>query len=259
VVDNGSKDGTSDFIENNYDRINVIRLEENIGGSGGFEIGMSWAVERGFQWVWIMDDDAIPTPTSLENLLSATCYGDVLVPLLETRDGHRYGAWRWEYWSTDISRTLGTDPEPIDAFPFVGPLISSNVVKKVGYPLRDYFIRADDFDYAFRVKLSGFQIMVVPTSIVRHDVIASRVVGNCLGWRKMRCLDAPWKMYYDTRNKLYLVKRYVPRLITYLWFFGLQFKFLSLDLLFGPDRYVRAHYRLRAIYHGLIGRLGKQH
>lgn len=49
-------------------KLRYIRLPENMGGAGGFYEGVKTAYEDNYDWIWIMDDDAFPTKTCLENL-----------------------------------------------------------------------------------------------------------------------------------------------------------------------------------------------
>ena len=46
-----------------------IRMNKNIGGSGGFHEGIKKAYEKGYDWIWIMDDDAEPEKTALEEMM----------------------------------------------------------------------------------------------------------------------------------------------------------------------------------------------
>ena len=60
LVDNASDDQTPQWAEqarSANDRISGVRLEQNTGGAGGFYFGRKWAVERGYRFAWLMDDD----------------------------------------------------------------------------------------------------------------------------------------------------------------------------------------------------------
>lgn len=72
VVDNASTDSTSKLLNVYQDdpRLEILRLETNTGGAGGFAAGMERAYERGADWVWIMDDDCYTEKTALESLLA---------------------------------------------------------------------------------------------------------------------------------------------------------------------------------------------
>ena len=55
VVNNGSSDGTKEYLDNKNGII-VIH-QENLGGAGGFHAGMKYMMEHDYEWLWMMDDD----------------------------------------------------------------------------------------------------------------------------------------------------------------------------------------------------------
>ncbi len=72
VVDNASTDGTAQAVEQiSSAKLFYRNTGENLGGAGGFHFGMRWAVEEGYDYVWIMDDDALPQPDALAQLWNA--------------------------------------------------------------------------------------------------------------------------------------------------------------------------------------------
>jgi GT2 family glycosyltransferase len=75
VIDNGGSDGTGEAIRAlavNEPTIDYVRVENNLGAAGGFNHGMDYAFgARKLDWVWIMDDDVIPSETSLAVLVEA--------------------------------------------------------------------------------------------------------------------------------------------------------------------------------------------
>ncbi len=69
VVDNASTDGTVEWLrsaETEIERLHARHLTDNTGGAGGFHEGLRWAVERGADLVWLMDDDGLPEPGCLD-------------------------------------------------------------------------------------------------------------------------------------------------------------------------------------------------
>lgn len=76
IIDNNSNDGTYEELDNKgyikNAKIIYRKLDENVGGAGGFYEGMKIARTLDFDWVWIMDDDTVPQADSLEELLNAT-------------------------------------------------------------------------------------------------------------------------------------------------------------------------------------------
>ena len=67
VVNNGSTDGTTEWLKEQKDLI-VIH-QENVGGSGGFYRGIQHAFQLGADWIWCMDDDVFPRADCMEHLL----------------------------------------------------------------------------------------------------------------------------------------------------------------------------------------------
>src|SRR5690242_6912689 len=51
--------------------VKLIRPHANLGGAGGFALGMRHAVAAGHDWIWLLDDDAIARPDALARLLDA--------------------------------------------------------------------------------------------------------------------------------------------------------------------------------------------
>ena len=73
VVDNASTDGTGEALQPLVEagEIACVNPGKNLGGAGGFQFGVKAAVKAGCDYVWIMDDDSMPAPTALAELLNA--------------------------------------------------------------------------------------------------------------------------------------------------------------------------------------------
>ena len=95
IVDNASTDGTEEYInkiKKDYDNLHYKNTGDNIGGAGGFNFGMRWAVEAGYEYVWVMDDDCLPYADALEKLIETdeTLKGNYgwLASAVLWKDGH---------------------------------------------------------------------------------------------------------------------------------------------------------------------------
>ena len=73
VIDNASTDGTGEDLVQlvRSGRINYFNTGENLGGAGGFSFGIERAAELGYEYIWLMDDDTMAHPDTLEKLLEA--------------------------------------------------------------------------------------------------------------------------------------------------------------------------------------------
>lgn len=257
VVDNASTDGTADLMRHEFPDVELLVLPENAGGAGGFHEGLRVGRERGFAWLWIMDDDAAPEPDCLRELLD-TRAAHVAVPIQRDRTGRLYGASVWRGRPVDVSSQLGSQPREIDLFAFVGPLISSEVVDTVGLPDKDYFIYFDDWQYSLRIRRAGLRVLAVPTAIVRHDfgiTVQPSRLGGLIG---VRTRQPAWKTYYDTRNYLHAILRAAPSVRSLAWYAGLQLRRAVGDLVYEPDRWHRLGLRGLGITDGVLGRMGRR-
>ena len=58
IVNNASTDGTTEWLgEQRHECFFACNTGANLGGAGGFNYGMRWAVEAGYEYLWVMDDD----------------------------------------------------------------------------------------------------------------------------------------------------------------------------------------------------------
>lgn len=211
IVDNASTDGTVELLEVKgwleQPNIQLIQLKENIGGAGGFATGMQYAFEQGADYVWMMDDDAMPHPTALEEIMRYATpehiYGSLAVNGGDT-------AWATTLLNANKTVHLKNQvPELVEvqSLPFLGFLTSKEIYQNIGLPDASYFIAADDVEYCMRAQHAGHKIFICGESQIEHPK-SDRYESNILG-KKITYLNlVPWKRYYDTRNRLLIAKKY---------------------------------------------------
>lgn len=265
VVNNASTDGTLAMLVDEFPAVAVLDLPHNGGGAGGFHAGMRRAVDEGFDWLWLMDDDVIAAPDALEQVMLQSASGDVLVPLQQDALGRCYGLTRWTGRLVETTSDILEGKRPLSGkylFSFAGPMISRRVVEKVGLPDKEFFIWFDDAEYSLRVLEAKFEVRVVPEAKLFHDVGGVPQTNTILGREIIRIVPAPWKLYYGTRNMLHvLLRQRVSRrqrqrmLFQFLLTQGYQ---SVQDILFEADRVQRWKMRWRGIKDGISGDLGKK-
>jgi rhamnopyranosyl-N-acetylglucosaminyl-diphospho-decaprenol beta-1,3/1,4-galactofuranosyltransferase len=205
VVDNASSDGTADMLAADFPDVRVRRLDTNEGGAGGFHEGMLSAYEDGFEWLWLMDDDTIPTPTALERLLegrdTASTLGEapvalaskvvwidgrlhpmnVVVPALQRMDG--------------VVEAASHGLLLIRSASWVSLLVHRRAIERFGLPIKRYFIWTDDVEFTARVLRweSGY---LVPESVVHHKTATAYTTAE--GSRE--------RFFYYVRNALYMTR-----------------------------------------------------
>ena len=201
VVDNASTDQSAQVAKDHPVGAEVVVLPRNTGGAGGFAAGLAHATKAlAADAVWLMDDDTVPTPTALEELLKTwqaypgqlTLAGSRVVwtdgrdhPMNTPRSRLLAGPKRWH-------RASAVGARPIRTGSFVGLLVAAGAVQRLGLPRAEYFIWNDDFEYSARLLRHGEGVLV-PDSVVEHHT--ARPAG---------ALDNPGdRFFYEVRNKVW--------------------------------------------------------
>ncbi|WP_026482289.1 glycosyltransferase [Agromyces subbeticus] len=203
VVDNASTDDSAGVARAAGELVDLVSLSRNTGGAGGFAAGMAVAVDRHApDWLWLMDDDTVPTPDALAELLRAVD-GTELVAAgsrVVWTDGteHPMNTPRTKPFVSKAERVAAARRGgiAIRSTSFVSMLVRADVVRDVGLPISDYFIWNDDFEYSTRV-LRGRRGLHVPASVVVHK---TKVLGATDA-------DPGPRFYYEVRNKLWMFRR----------------------------------------------------
>lgn len=269
LIDNASTDGTEEFIKAEFSQVTYVKLSENIGSAGGFGEGLKLAYEKGHDWIWFMDNDAVAQPDALEKLAGspAMLVDKVYAVASAVLDGDGR-ILRWHRNLFD-SRTLKETPVDaarykddyfeVDTAGWTGLLVSRRAVKEVGLPLKDLFIYHDDFEYSLRMRRKGI-ILTVPVSKVIHSSgPLDPGTGKPIKWLR----PSGWRQYYVTRNHLYTYRKYArpglffDRLPFYIMVaLGLAYGVLQ-TLAYKEYRFQSLRIRLWATWDGLRGKLGK--
>lgn len=177
IVDNNSTDGTKEYIADLIGKDVIYkRLKKNLGGAGGFSAGMKYAVKKGYEYVWIMDDDTIVKMDTLEVLLKAKDeisddFGFISssVKWIDGSDckmnRQTYKEQISDYEKSYVMKGI----YPVKAATFVSLLFSSDAIKQIGLPLKEYFIWGDDKEYTLRMS-NEFACYNVGDSQVVHKM-----------------------------------------------------------------------------------------
>lgn len=210
VIDNGSEDETSTFLNTQRQqnsRLSFVRLHGNRGSAGGFHLGMELAMEKGYQWVWVMDDDCWPDPYALSFLVDA--------------DRELHGNYGWlsskVLWLDgslckmnipkktpfqDIPlRSLQQPIVKAELATFVSLFLPMQTLRKYGLPIAQFHICTDDWEYTRRISRSE-QCFVVTGSTVVHAMESNQ--SGCIA-------DESWdrlsRYRYSYRNEVYVYRR----------------------------------------------------
>jgi rhamnopyranosyl-N-acetylglucosaminyl-diphospho-decaprenol beta-1,3/1,4-galactofuranosyltransferase len=209
LIDNASTDGTSNLLqEKGYlinQKIEYIRLSENLGCSGGLDYGIKQAYDLDYDWLWIMDDDTIPTSAALEKLLDVISNSRNLPSpiLLASKvlwiDNSLHKMNQPRFFVDRVAEFLQAATKGlilIRSSSFVSLLIHRSAVEKYGLPQKHYFLWNDDSEYTARIlkQETGY---LVPESIVHHKTASNENVV---------CSQKVERYYYHIRNTLFMLR-----------------------------------------------------
>ncbi|HEU0119533.1 MAG TPA: glycosyltransferase family 2 protein [Bryobacteraceae bacterium] len=157
VVNNKSTDQTAAMLAEEFPQLEVMQMTENTGGSGGFVAGMKEAHARGYDWLWIMDDDVEAYPHALETLLRYRDLSDFLHMRKDLADGNWHFEGMWDFnvmtvrmFPSEKSFANGKEWMIVNYSNFEGPLIHRRVIDKIGLPDARYFMYGDDTIYGLQ-------------------------------------------------------------------------------------------------------------
>jgi len=262
LVDNGSTDGSEDFIKHTHPNVTLLQAGKNLGFTGGNNLGIRHALERNADYVWLLNNDTIVDPNVLSFL---DVFEDQTVGAAGSKiyfaKGHEFhhdrylpkerGHVLWYAgglvdWNNMFASHRGVDEvdhgqyDKVEEAPFITGcsfVVRSNVIRKIGVLDDSYYLYLEDLDWSIRIQRAGYKTMYAPSSKLWHvNAGSSGRPGN------------PTHEYYMTRNRLVFGLRWAP----------IRTKFAlireSIRILFGGSQL-----RKKAIVDAYIGRLGKQY
>lgn len=207
IIDNASTDGTKEAIQPYIDTQKIIYVNTgaNLGGAGGFQYGIKFAAERGYDFVWVMDDDCMPTDTALAEFLKYD-------KKLNGNYGFLSSKILWKDHSIckmNVQRKTLTkyvdnfedEMIPVAMASFVSCFIPVKVVLEVGLPIKEFFIWTDDWEYTRRISLK-YKSYLIPSSVCVHKSNAN--FGANIATEGADRLE---RYNYLYRNDVYLYRR----------------------------------------------------
>lgn len=173
IIDNASTDGTEEYIKELIDgnKVKYVNTGANLGGAGGFNFGMKEACKIGCDFIWVMDDDCIVHKDTLTKLMDADRklngeYGFLASKVL-WKDGTickmNVPKKTFATWIKNFEKPL----QEVAMASFVSLLVKTEVVKEVGFPIKDFFIWTDDWEFTRRISRK-YKCYYVTNSVVTH-------------------------------------------------------------------------------------------
>jgi GT2 family glycosyltransferase len=262
VVDNASTDGTCEAIRAAYPAQRVLVMEKNLGFCGGNNRGIRDALERGADYVLLLNNDTELHPDLLDELVRVA-HSDVHIGAVGTKnivmDDHRlvWGAYAELRYDTDLVRLIGArqpdGPEyscvkDVDSVIGNGLLMARAAVDKVGGFDERFFGYHEDVDWCARARQQGFRIVYNGRAIIYH-----RGFGAARADAKM-----PFPaLYFLGRNSILFARKHASRVqlskFVFLFFTGIAWRMMA--NIWRGGRMKSHLWLVRGFADGVVGRL----
>ncbi len=208
VVDNGSEDGSPRAIRERFPEVTLIETGENLGFTGGNNVGIRHALERGSDYLLLLNHDTEVAPDFLTRLVEVTeAEPDVGMagPLIyyHARPDHLWSAGGIVDRRRGEARMLGIGQRVDGAFrqvrevDFVSGcalLVKAPVVARIGLLDDRFFAYYEEVEWCWRARRAGYRIVVVPQARVWHKISPEARAAS------------PTVHYYMTRNRLLFLR-----------------------------------------------------
>lgn len=202
LVNNSPDDASTALLDDIAadERVRVLPQQSNVGVAAGFNAGMRAALDDGFDFVWIFDQDSTVTPGMLGVLLDAHraqgASAGVVGPALRSAEtGRIYAA------------ETGTGVAARDVLISSGSLFSRVLLERIGLHDAALFIDYVDHDINLRARRAGFTNLKVFGAILDHRFGDSQPTRFL--WRRVYLSNySPLRQYYMARNRLIVFRRF---------------------------------------------------
>jgi rhamnopyranosyl-N-acetylglucosaminyl-diphospho-decaprenol beta-1,3/1,4-galactofuranosyltransferase len=211
VVDNAGLKSTRKLAAR-FDAIYITGSVEN-GSAGGFALGICYAIENGFDYIWTLDDDGYPDSKCLEELIRITtqCDLEVSSPLSLSQENHSQTANPYLFGfrkETSVSRIQKKEMWKGKVQFYNGMLMSRKIVQLIGVPRKELFLRGDEMDYFYRARGTKLPMALVTSALFYHPSGIPEFANSRNSILGVVMPLEPKKKYYQFRNRGYLVREY---------------------------------------------------
>jgi len=187
AVDNGSQDGTREYLAGLGESIRIVLLDKNYGIEGynkGFDIAKG-------DIIIVLDDDSHIDAETIKRageLFSQDTHLGIIAFKIVNENGERFKTWH-----------IPAQDTYQESFAFVGCgfAVRKDIFKEIGFYPREFFLYHNEIAVAIKVKLSGYKIIYDPSCVAVH-----RTAGQQR--------DPSRRIYYTLKNSLVLIWMYYP-------------------------------------------------
>ena len=208
IVDNGSSDGSQEYIKKKYPQVELIELSENTGFANAANVGIKAADS---EYVFLLNNDTMCDENALENLVrvmeNKKKRFSAQAKMLKMKDPHDiddcgdlYCALGWAFTpGKDKDNRQFSRRESVTSACAGAAMYRKEDFEKVGYFDEEHFCYLEDVDLGYRARLKGYANVMEPTAIVYH-------VGSGSSGSRYN----EFKVELTAGNNIYLIYKNMP-------------------------------------------------
>jgi len=251
----------------------LIQNKENLGFAGGNNVGLRYALQKGYEYIWLLNNDTVVRSDSLMELVKLMERGN---------NAGMIGSLILDYYCRDKIQSVGQRSilrvfqrdfryrclREIEGLKEIVPLwvwaasvlVRTECLKDIGLFDEKYFVSEEDKDWCFRARKKNWLILSCWRSIVWHKGNAKMVrvqPREDPGFIRDRSIEYFEKRgYYELRNNIYFLRKHKPLYLPLALIvdLGLMLKII----VFQSRKIRRLRVNLRALRDSLVSRMGKK-
>jgi GT2 family glycosyltransferase len=216
VVDNGSHDGSGQQLKDRFPDIVLIESATNRGFTGGNNLGMEYALQNGYTFVFLLNNDTFVRPDLLDVLwqfMDQHPEAGAVQPLIYMNHdrsllwngGSFYNKWLGQSFTPGYNRP----PRPVhfrtrevDWITGCALFVRGTALRQAGLFAENLFIYSEDVDLSFRIRKQGWKLFYHPQTALYHIAgMANRTTA-----RGREGYVSPSVHYLSIRNRIWLLK-----------------------------------------------------
>jgi rhamnopyranosyl-N-acetylglucosaminyl-diphospho-decaprenol beta-1,3/1,4-galactofuranosyltransferase len=215
VIDNDDDPRVREIVNGQPVATTYLGSRRNLGGAGGFALGMLHALALGADWVWLADDDGRPLDSEVLATLLATASKHELAEVspmvcdMADPDKLAFPLRRGLVWRRRVSelRTGTEDLLPGIASLFNGALFRASTLEVIGVPDLRLFVRGDEVEMHRRLVRSGLPFGTCLSAVYLHPQGRDEFKPILGGRMHTQYPDDASKRFFTYRNRGYLMSQ----------------------------------------------------